>query len=171
MKDSPAGPQEQWPQPLRTTFGTLIASPHQIVLPLVPGDFLLVAEDAGLAVNLDAAILFRVFEARERWTLEGRKVPQIAVNLPAARLQDKCFIGHVRDARRSLLGISFELVETVFLDDPTKEVLETIGILRALGARIEIDDFGTGKASLLGLLKIRPDCLKLDRHLISDVAV
>ena len=32
MKDSPVGPQEQWPQPLRTTFGTLLASPHQIVL-------------------------------------------------------------------------------------------------------------------------------------------
>ena len=138
---------------------------------LLPGDFLPVAEEAGLAADLDAAILFRVFEDRERWMLEGRRVPQIAVNLSAARLQDNSFIGRVRDARGSLLGISFELVETVFLDDPTKEVLETIGILRARGARIEIDDFGTGKASLLGLLKIRPDRLKLDRHLIADVDV
>jgi diguanylate cyclase (GGDEF)-like protein len=138
---------------------------------LLPGDFLPVAEEAGLAADLDAAILFRVFEDRERWKLKGKTVPQIAVNLSAARLQDKSFIKRVRDTRRSLLGISFELVETVFLDDPTKEVLETVNILRALGARIEIDDFGTGKASLLGLLKIRPDRLKLDRHLVADVAV
>ena len=138
---------------------------------IAPSDFLPVAEEAGLAADLDAAILYRVFEDRERWTSESRKVPQIAVNLSAARLEDKSFINRVRDTNRSLLGISFELVETVFLDDPTKDVLDTINILRALGARIEIDDFGTGKASLLGLLKIRPDRLKLDRHLLADVAM
>jgi diguanylate cyclase (GGDEF)-like protein len=138
---------------------------------LPPSDFLPVAEEAGLAAELDAAILFRVFEDCDRWTLEGKTVPQMAVNLSAARLQDKSFIKRIRDTKRSLVGISFELVETVFLDDPTKEVLETIETLRALGAGIEIDDFGTGKASLLGLLKIRPDRLKLDRHLLADVAV
>jgi diguanylate cyclase (GGDEF)-like protein len=138
---------------------------------LPPSEFLPVAEEAGFAADLDAAILFRVFEDRERWTLEGKEVPQIAVNFSAARLQDKSFIKRIHNTKQSLVGISFELVETVFLDDPTKEVLETIDTLRALGAGIEIDDFGTGKASLLGLLKIRPDRLKLDRHLVSDVAV
>ncbi|SES42631.1 diguanylate cyclase (GGDEF) domain-containing protein [Rhizobium sp. NFR03] len=138
---------------------------------LPPNDFLPVAEEAGLAAELDAAILFRVFEDRDRWTRDDKTVPQMAVNLSAARLQDESFIKRIRDTKRSLVGISFELVETVFLDDPTKEVLDTINILRALGARIEIDDFGTGNASLLGLLKIRPDRLKLDRHLIADVAM
>ena len=138
---------------------------------LLPGTFLPVVEEAGLASDLDAAILFQVFHDRECWTRDGGKVPPIAVNLSAARLQDKSFIKRVRDTKRSLVGISFELVETVFLDDPTPEVLDTIGILRKLGATIEIDDFGTGKASLLGLLAIRPERLKLDRHLVADVAL
>ncbi|MFP5076207.1 putative bifunctional diguanylate cyclase/phosphodiesterase [Rhizobium sp. YIM 134829] len=144
---------------------------HPVRGVLSPDRFLPIAEEQGLASELDAAILSSVLDERDRWLSSGRSVPKIAVNLSAMRLQEKEFFQALAKQGRSLKGISFELLETVFLDEPTADEVETLVLLRTLGATIEIDDFGSGRASLLGLLKIRPDMLKLDRHLIADVAV
>jgi EAL domain-containing protein (putative c-di-GMP-specific phosphodiesterase class I) len=38
-----------------------------------------------------------------------------------------------------------------------------------MGIDIEIDDFGSGHASLIGLARLRPKCLKLDRQLVTDI--
>jgi len=62
--------------------------------------------------------------------------------------------------------LSFELLESVFLDDPTSDVQKRIAALRERGVGIEIDDFGSGHASINGLLSIRPDALKIDRRLV-----
>jgi hypothetical protein len=48
--------------------------------------------------------LHRAFEDRERWILQGRKVPQIAIDLSASRLEDKSFIKRVRDNKTVVVG-------------------------------------------------------------------
>jgi diguanylate cyclase (GGDEF)-like protein len=135
---------------------------------LTPDKFLPVAEENGLIQDIDAAILQQVFRDRSSWSATGMAVPKVAVNISAARLQNPALIASLRQAAPSLAGISVELLETIFLDDCSGDLLERINVLRELGCEIEIDDFGSGHASLLGLMRIRPDRLKLDRNLVQE---
>src|SRR5690606_19189262 len=64
----------------------------------------------------------------------------------------------------------FELLESIFLDDCDRTVLENLAEMRRLGIDIEIDDFGTGHASIVSLLKPSPRRLKVDRQLVKPVA-
>lgn len=61
------------------------------------------------------------------------------------------------------------MLESIFLDDPEDEIAETISALDALGIEVEIDDFGTGHASIIGLLNLNPARLKIDRALVGPI--
>ena len=62
--------------------------------------------------------------------------------------------------------MSFELVESIFLDESDELVTWNIDQIKELGIDIEIDDFGTGYASIVSLLKLKPRRLKIDRQLV-----
>ena len=66
--------------------------------------------------------------------------------------------------------MSFELLESVFLDDRNETVARNIERLSELGIAIEIDDFGTGYASIISLLQIKPARLKIERRLVAPIA-
>jgi len=141
--------------------------PEKGVLP--PGIFLKIADEHGLAAEIDAAILKRVLQDRLFWLLRGLAVPRIAVNISASRLADPTSLGKLRKLDIPPGVIVFELVETIFLDDSDEKLLDHIGDIKQMGIDIEIDDFGSGHASLIGLVKLRPKRLKIDRQLIAEV--
>ena len=62
-----------------------------------------------------------------------------------------------------------ELLETIFMDDPRPDFVARLGELSAMGFGIEVDDFGTGRASIIALQQIAPDFLKIDRKLIAPI--
>ncbi len=86
----------------------------------------------------------------------GSKVPRVSVNLSAARLADPGLPDRLRSVAIPLGQISFELIETIFLDTLSSQVKENIELIRQLGVEIEIDDLGSGHASLIGLVELRP---------------
>jgi EAL domain-containing protein (putative c-di-GMP-specific phosphodiesterase class I) len=63
-------------------------------------------------------------------------------------------------------SLSFELLESISFDGDDRELIHQIERLKALGADIEIDDFGSGHASIVTLLKLHPRRLKIDRQLV-----
>lgn len=65
--------------------------------------------------------------------------------------------------------ISFELVESIFLDESEDVVSQNLERIKALGIDIEIDDFGTGHTSIVSLLKLKPKRLKIDRQLVQPI--
>ncbi|MBY5786456.1 EAL domain-containing protein [Rhizobium leguminosarum bv. viciae] len=136
---------------------------------LAPGIFLKVADEQGLAAEIDAAILKSVLEDRLFWLLHGLAVPRIAVNISASRLADPALLDKLRKLDIPPGVIVFELVETIFLDDSDEKLLAHIGDIKQMGIDIEIDDFGSGHASLIGLVKLRPKRLKIDRQLVTEV--
>jgi len=88
------------------------------------------------------------------------------VNVSTKRLLDPLLparIAHLADETQSF---SFELLESIFLDDPDDTISKNLACIRDLGIGIEVDDFGTGHASMVGLLNLRPDRLKIDRQLV-----
>jgi EAL domain-containing protein (putative c-di-GMP-specific phosphodiesterase class I) len=66
-------------------------------------------------------------------------------------------------------AIVFELLESVFLDGEDKIIDENLAMMAAMGIDVEIDDFGTGHASIISLLRIAPKRLKIDRALVQPI--
>ena len=65
--------------------------------------------------------------------------------------------------------ITLELIETVFLEEDNSAVFERLDCLRDLGVSLEVDNFGSGRASIVGLRRVAPDFLKIDHRLIEPV--
>lgn len=135
----------------------------------MPGDFLELAAANGLMDAVDDAVFRRVLFDINRWSMAGIKVPTVSVNLSAARLGDPSLPGKVSALGIAPGQISFEFIETIFLDTLSEQVKRNIERIRQLGIDIEIDDLGSGHASLLGLLELRPNRVKIDRHLVLPI--
>ncbi len=136
---------------------------------LAPGVFLRIADEYGLSADIDAAVLQRALADRIAWQAMGCHVPRIAVNISPARLADPALLDKLRRLDIPPGAIVFELVETIFLDDCDEKFLANIELIKQMGIDIEIDDFGSGHASLIGLVRLKPKRLKIDRQLVTDV--
>ncbi|MBB4231869.1 putative bifunctional diguanylate cyclase/phosphodiesterase [Rhizobium mongolense] len=136
---------------------------------LSPAVFLKAADENGLSAEIDAAILKTALEDRRHWQDRGAAVPRIAVNISSARLFDPALLDSLRALAVPPGEFAFELVETIFLDDPDDKLLSNIDQIKQMSIDIEIDDFGSGHASLIGLARLRPKRLKLDRQLVTDI--
>jgi diguanylate cyclase (GGDEF)-like protein len=136
---------------------------------LAPESFLKVTTTLGLMAEFDAAILKAVLRDRQSWQERGIDVPRIAVNTSAERLSDPSLIDQLRQLNIQPHTLSFELLETIFLDEIEDDVLLNIALLKQMGIEIEVDDFGSGHASIIGLLKLKPKRLKIDRRLVMPI--
>ena len=103
------------------------------------------------------------------WEAQGIEIPHASVNVSARRLRDDSLIRSLRKLDIEPGRISFELVESIYLDESDDIVAFNIDQIRELGIDIEIDDFGTGYASIVSLLKLKPRRLKIDRQLVMPV--
>ena len=136
---------------------------------LSPDNFLSIAEELNVVSTIDRTVLEQALASFDEWATEGLRIPRVSVNVSARRLQDKELIKGLRDLDIKAGTVSFELVESIFLDESDDLVTWNIEQIKHLGIDIEIDDFGTGYASIVSLLKLRPRRLKIDRQLISPI--
>ena len=130
-----------------------------------PASFIPVAEQMGLMDSLGAFVLRRALTDAKRW-------PDVymSVNLSPLQLRDRSIVDLVRAAlnetgvepRRLVL----EITEGVLIDNPD-EMAARIEELRGLGARIALDDFGSGYSNLGYLQRIPFDKLKIDKSFVS----
>lgn len=139
---------------------------HPIRGLLAPGEFLNVAEDLELTAELDRIILEKSLAAEELLRAMGADIPKISVNVSFNRLQSSGWVENLNKDGASKAKISLELLETISLDDSCSSISMNIDALRERGFDLEIDDFGSGRASIVGLLNIGPARLKIDRRLV-----
>jgi c-di-GMP phosphodiesterase len=136
-----------------------------------PMEFIPVAEDTGLIIEIGAWVLDEACRTATRWLLDHGPLP-VAVNVSARQLADAGFADLVESTLRrngtpaELLEI--EITETVIMKNVLHH-LPTLNRLRALGVRIAIDDFGTGYSSLAYLRQLPVDVLKIDRSFVNDL--
>ncbi|WEX87859.1 EAL domain-containing protein [Sinorhizobium garamanticum] len=136
---------------------------------LTPDRFLGIAEELSVTATLDRLVLQKALADRMRWAAVGVQVPKISVNVSAKRLQERDLLASLEGLSIMPGQISFELVESIFLDESDDIVTANIDGIKKLGIDIEIDDFGTGHTSIVSLLKIKPKRLKIDRQLVAPV--
>ncbi|GIF23593.1 diguanylate cyclase (GGDEF)-like protein [Actinoplanes tereljensis] len=120
--------------------------------PIMPGDFIPVAERSGLIVPLGRWMLEQVCRERDpEW-------PETYVNISAHQLREPGFAATVR----SLVTEPERLIVEVTEDALTEEsIVRTLREVRDLGVRISLDDFGAGPASLPALATAPFDIIKL----------
>ena len=99
----------------------------------------------------------------------GLQVPRFSVNVSLRRLRDDGLVDSLRELKIEKGTLSFELLESIYLDETDDGFGRTIEQIKELGIDIEIDDFGTGYASIVSLTKLKPRRLKIDRQLVLPI--
>ncbi|MBX4952294.1 EAL domain-containing protein [Rhizobium binae] len=136
---------------------------------LTPDKFLRIADEINVVQTLDRLVLETALRDKMRWTALGIAVPKVSVNVSARRLHDGSLLESLADLHIRPGELSFELVESIFLDESEDVVSQNLERIKALGIDIEIDDFGTGHTSIVSLLKLKPKRLKIDRQLVRPI--
>jgi len=136
-----------------------------------PAQFLRIAEDIKVIDRIDALVLERALGDLISFHNSGVVIPRLSVNISLRRLQDPNLAKSLRGLKLPKGLLAFELVESIFLDDSGADssLTRTLKRLNRLGIEIEIDDFGTGHASIVGLLRVHPTRLKIDQELIKPI--
>lgn len=133
---------------------------------LAPASFLKIAESLKVVSQIDAVVLNQALLQQFRLTANGYPVPKVSVNVSAQRLMDGSLFERLEGLSFRPGSLAFELLESISFDGDDSDLIQSIDRLKALGADIEIDDFGSGHASIVTLLKLTPRRLKIDRQLI-----
>lgn len=133
---------------------------------LAPYHFLDLAERYELIDQIDAAVLRRTVRDLQGWDAEGVAIETVSVNLSTRRLLDSRLVDDLIATQIAPERYVFEVLETVDIDALPAEAKSNLDRLRALGSKIEIDDFGTGRASIVGVMAVAPNALKIAKELI-----
>ncbi|HXZ14631.1 MAG TPA: EAL domain-containing protein, partial [Roseiarcus sp.] len=136
---------------------------------LTPDKFLSVAEGLNRVFEIDSIILDKTLFQSARWAANGLAVRKLSVNISAQRLRDKRLGPRLSELNIPAGSLAFELLESISFDGRDEELIGAIQKIKNLGIEIEIDDFGTGHASIASLLEIAPKRLKIDRKLIAPI--
>jgi EAL domain-containing protein (putative c-di-GMP-specific phosphodiesterase class I) len=139
-----------------------------------PGDFIPIAEERGLIIEIGSWILREACIQNRRLQLGGGPRIPVAVNISAIQFQQKNFVELVRAVlANSELDPEFlelELTESIVMRD-TQSVIASLHALKEIGVRMSIDDFGTGYSSLNYLKQLPIDKLKIDQSFVRDISV
>ena len=138
-----------------------------------PSEFIPIAEETGLIVEIGEWIFRQAAMQATRWrqTLDPRF--QISVNVSAVQLMASEGVARFEALARQLdLGPGAMIVEITesALIDRAETVRDCLARLRAAGVEIALDDFGTGYSSLAYLKEFDINYLKMDRAFVSGLA-
>ncbi len=138
-----------------------------------PGEFIPVAEETGLILDLGNWVLREACRQMRDWQLKGLVDDQAAVcvNLSGKQFAQPGLLEQVKETlnETGLRGpcLELEITESVIMEN-ADAACETLRELRALGVNLSIDDFGTGYSSLSYLHRFPISALKIDRSFISN---
>lgn len=137
-----------------------------------PDEFIAVAEESDLILQVGEHILTRACAFGARLNRQTRTPISMAVNLSARQLREDNLVTTVErilqktGLKPSLLEL--EITETALIND-IQQAIKSLSKLRSMGIGIAIDDFGTGHASLNYLKQLPISKLKIDKSFVKDM--
>ena len=147
---------------------------HPVRGPLAPQDFVAIAEDVGLVVDLDRWVLDTAVAQLARWrsTVLGTADFVLHVNASPVDFRSPRFAEDVLAclARHGVAtgDVVLEVTETRLMGEDA-QTLQAMDLLRTAGIGLAIDDFGTGYSSIGYLQRLFVDVVKIDRSLIEGL--
>ncbi|MDQ1600829.1 MAG: hypothetical protein QOD68_2303 [Actinomycetota bacterium] len=137
---------------------------------VLPAEFIDVAEETGLIVEVDAWMFERVAAECARLLDTDGLLRRLTTNVSARSLEDPTFVGRMRKALTwfGVPGsmIRVELTERSLLTT-SPVVEESLARIQSLGVEVGLDDFGTGYSALAYLQRFSLHFLKIDRSFVS----
>lgn len=138
-----------------------------------PADFLPMIEDAGLSERLGEVMLFNALTALTRWDKAGHAVPTVAVNFSACELRNPRLAEKLKwELDRFGLEpkrLSVEILEHVVAETDNDVIVSNIANLARMGCGIDLDDFGTGHASITSIRRFAVRRIKIDRSFVTKM--
>jgi diguanylate cyclase (GGDEF)-like protein/PAS domain S-box-containing protein len=155
-------------------FEALIRWEHQENGLVFPDEFIPIAEETGLILEVGNFVLDTVCKDLSNWRESGIGNIRVSINCSAIQVQQDNFISNIVDTLRqySLPGDSLEveITENIIMNDMS-QVIQKLRSLTALGIKIAIDDFGTGYSSLSYLQHFPVNTLKIDKSFVASINV
>lgn len=135
-----------------------------------PAEFLPAVEQAGKLERLAEVMIYHAFVALKAWDQAGAKVPQVGVNFAGSELSNPKLLDKIKwELDRFELTpdrLAVEVLETVVASNADDTITRNINALGKLGCRIDLDDFGTGHASIGSVRRFAVSRIKIDRSFV-----
>jgi|GEM_PF-733880 len=139
-----------------------------------PDQFITLAEDTGLIIEIGYWILHTACHQLKQWLDAGYPLPQISVNVSAQQFNDSNFLTLVQKAldESGLKAehLELELTESMLIGDARFIDLQLKQVKR-MGIKLALDDFGTGYSSLSYLKNFPIDVLKMDQSFVKGMTI
>ncbi|AXI45182.1 diguanylate cyclase [Sulfitobacter sp. SK012] len=172
-----AGHIQPWFQPQISTdtgqitgFEALARWSHPNRGMIAPQEFLPAIESAGMLERLAEKMMYHSFAALKAWDVAGLEIHQVGVNFSGSELSNPRLLEKIKweldrfDLTPDRLAV--EVLETVVASSPDDVITRNINALGELGCRIDLDDFGTGHASIASIRRFAVSRIKIDRSFI-----
>jgi diguanylate cyclase (GGDEF)-like protein len=141
---------------------------------ILPSDFIPIAEETNLIIEIGEWVLRRVCQDFKYWSQNVSSPGRVSVNLSLKQLKQPNFISRISSILRSYelspTSLELEITETTLMEDPVRTI-KLLDELYALGLHMAIDDFGTGYSSLSALQQFPINTLKIDQSFVKNIAV
>jgi len=141
---------------------------------ILPSDFIPIAEETNLIIEIGEWVLDKVCEDFRLWQRSTDSPGRVSVNLSLKQLRQANFIDRISSIMRghevSPTSLELEITETTLMENPVRTI-RLLDQLYALGLHLAIDDFGTGYSSLSALQQFPISTLKIDKSFVRDVAI
>jgi diguanylate cyclase (GGDEF)-like protein len=140
--------------------------------PIMPSQFISIAEETGLIVDIGKWVLGRACAQAKEWQDAGYEPRVMSVNLSSRQFDQKDLVEVVSaalmDSGLDARFIELEITESAVMSDPGG-AMRVLEMLKEMGVSISLDDFGTGYSSLNYLRMIPLDYLKIDRSFVVNI--
>ncbi|MDO6687007.1 MULTISPECIES: ammonium transporter [unclassified Agarivorans] len=138
-----------------------------------PSEFIPLAEESDLVIQLGELALTQAVELIQHWQTNGISKVPISVNISGKHLVSGTLVSYIQQlcqrANIEPSHLELEITEGVLLSD-IERCIEVMSQLKALAVKISVDDFGTGYSSLNYLKRLPIDVLKIDRSFVEECA-
>lgn len=155
-----------------TSVEALIRWEHPVKGDIPPSEFISIAEDTGLIVQIGEWVLRNAcLEIHRLKEITGKEL-RVAVNLSPRQFDDPKLISIVSsaltDSGLSPKNLEIEVTEGMLMND-INVVIDQLTNIKSTGSTITIDDFGSGYSSFSYLKSLPVDILKIDQSFIDDI--
>ena len=139
---------------------------------ILPSDFIPIAEETSLIIEIGEWVLDKVCEDFQFWQRSVGSPGRVSVNLSLKQLRQLNFIKRITSILRgheiSPTSLELEITETTLMENPERTI-KILDQLYGLGLHLAIDDFGTGYSSLSALQQFPISTLKIDQSFVRNI--
>ncbi|MCJ7703525.1 MAG: GGDEF domain-containing phosphodiesterase, partial [Anaerolineales bacterium] len=141
---------------------------------LNPADFISVAEETGLIIEIDHYILYEACRQMKIWN--GQYKPNqdltVSINISGKHITDPELFKYIKEVlfktQLDPKNLKLEITELTIVDQ-NEFTVRALSTLREMGVQIQIDDFGIGYSSLSYLSRFPINALKIDQSFVSRI--